>query len=443
MAQRASWLPIQGVELAPLPDMTPLRDDRAIADLKPASGLGGATPQPFFAGKVALVSDSLSAYGGAERVIEQILQVFPQADIFTVMDALPPGDRGFLGGRKLATSFLNRLPGGRRFYRQLLSLWPLAVEQFDVTAYDLVISSHHSVAYGVLTHPDQVHVAYVHSPMRYAWDLQHEYLREAGLDRGIKGWVARRMLHSARLWDFCAAQRPDAMAANSAFVAARLRRLHGRDSTCIHPPVAVECFPPPVPTADREPFYLSVGRLVPYKRTELVMRAFARLDRPLKVVGTGPDLARLRGICPPNVELLGSLPTPEVHRLMATAQAYVFAGVEDFGITAVEAQAAGTPILAYGRGGLAETVRDVSQPNPTGLFFHEQSEEAIIEAVQRFERPETRALLTPAHCVANAAAFSSARFRDEFANWIDAIMADLHRARPTRTSAGVRQKSFA
>lgn len=394
-----------------------------------------------FAGSVAIVSDSMSAYGGAERVIEQILQVFPQADIFTVMDALPPGDRTFLGERAVTTSFLNRMPGGRRFYRHLFSLWPLAVEQFDVTQYDLVISSHHSVAYGVLTHPDQVHVAYVHSPMRYAWDLQHEYLREAGLDRGVKGWIARRMLHSARIWDFCAAQRPDAMAANSAFVAARLRRLHGRESTCIYPPVAVESFPPPIPTEDREPFYLSVGRLVPYKRTELVMRAFARMDRKLKVVGTGPDLARLRSVCPPNVELLGSVPTPEVRRLMATTQAYVFAGVEDFGITAVEAQAAGTPILAYGRGGLAETVRDINEPDPTGLFFHEQSEEAIIEAVQRFERPENRALLAPANCVANAASFSSARFREQLGDWIDATMADAHKARPTPTSSRVAAKS--
>lgn len=396
-----------------------------------------------FNGSVAIVSDSMSAYGGAERVIEQILEVFPQADVFTVMDALPPGDRAFLGNRTVSTSFLNRMPGGRRFYRHLFSLWPLAVEQFDVTKYDLVISSHHSVAYGVLTHPDQVHVAYVHSPMRYAWDLQHEYLREAGLDRGIKGWVARRMLHSARIWDFCAAQRPDAMAANSAFVAARLRRLHGRESTCIYPPVAVESFPPPIPTEDREPFYLSVGRLVPYKRTELVMRAFARMDRKLKIVGTGPDLARLRSVCPPNVELLGSIPTPDVHRLMATAQAYVFAGVEDFGITAVEAQAAGTPILAYGRGGLAETVRDISQPEPTGLFFHEQTEDAIIDAVQRFERPETRALLQPAHCVANAASFSSARFREQLGDWIDTTMADAHKTRPTPMSSRAIVQSLA
>ena len=396
-----------------------------------------AQPHPSkpFAGTVAVVCDSMSAYGGAERVIEEILAVYPQADVFTVMDALPPSDRGFLGNRTLQTSFLQRLPGGRRFYRSLLSLWPLAVEQFDVTHYDLVISSHHSVAYGVLTHPDQVHVAFVHSPMRYAWDLQHEYLREARLQTGIKSWIARRMLHSARIWDYCAAQRPDALAANSDFVAARLRRIHGRTATTIHPPVSVDSFPPPLGLDAREPFFLSVGRLVPYKRTELLLRAFAKMPgRHLKVVGTGPDLPRLRSVCPPNVELLGRLPTDEVHRLLGCAQAYVFAGVEDFGITAVEAQAAGTPVLAYARGGLAETVREVGEPQPTGLFFHEQTEDALIEAVQRFERPDIRACLQPSHCVANAALFSAARFRTEFAAWVDAAIAETlaRRVRPTR-----------
>ena len=176
--------------------------------------------------RIALVSDSISAYGGAERVIEQILSLYPQADIFAVVDVVPPDQRGFLGGRPVRTSFLQKIPKIERLYRSLLPLWPLAVEQFDVTGYDLVISSHHSVAYGVLTRPDQPHVSYVHSPMRYAWDLQHEYLREAKMERGPKSWLARRMLHSARIWDFCAAQRPETMVANSAFVANRLRRTH-------------------------------------------------------------------------------------------------------------------------------------------------------------------------------------------------------------------------
>lgn len=392
--------------------------------------LGAGDVEGLFPGRIALVCDSMSAYGGAERVIEQILSIFPQADVFTVMDALPPDNRDFLGGRPVQSSFLQRLPGARRFYRSLLSLWPLAVEQLDVTEYDLVITSHHSVAYGVLTHPDQVHVSYVHSPMRYAWDLQHEYLREAKIETGVKSWIARRILHSARLWDYCAAQRPDALAANSRFVANRLRRIHHRTATTIHPPVTVDTFPPALEPADRDDFYLSVGRLVPYKRAGLLMQAFARMpERRLKIVGAGPDLQRLKAACPPNVELLGSLPTPEVRRLMTRARAYVFAGIEDFGITAVEVQAAGTPVIAYSRGGLAETVRDLHMPSPTGLLFHEQTEDAVIAAVELFERPEVHNRLLPVHCINNASRFSAARFRDEFARW---VMESVRKARDTR-----------
>ena len=362
--------------------------------------------------RVALVCDSMSAYGGAERVIEQILRLYPHADVFTVMDALPAGDRDFLGGRALTTSFIQRLPLAQRFYRQMLALWPLAVEQFDVTDYDLVISSHHSVAYGVLTHPGQVHVAYVHSPMRYAWDLQHEYLREAGLTRGPKSWIARRILHSARIWDFCAAQRPDVLVANSEFVASRLRRSHNRHAEVVFPPVSVGAFTPAPPRIGAGGFYLSVGRVVPYKRQELLARAFARMpDRHLRIVGTGPDLHKLQALGIPNVELLGNLPTPEVRQLMAQANAFLFAGVEDFGITAVEVQAAGTPVIAYARGGLLETVLGLDAPRPTGLFFDAQTEDAIIDAVERFEIADTRRRITQENCLANSARFSEERFR--------------------------------
>lgn len=402
--------------------------DQAFSMRAPAGPVPDLRVRPLPPGRqsVALVCDSMSAYGGAERVIEQVLAIFPQADVFTVMDALPDGARDFLGDRPLATSFLQRLPGGRRFYRSLLSLWPLAVEQFDVTRYDLVISSHHSVAYGVLTHPDQVHLSYVHSPMRYAWDLQHEYLQQARMTAGPKSWVARRMLHSIRQWDYCAAQRPDAIATNSDFVAHRLRRLHRRHSVTIHPPVAVAAFPPPLARAEREPFFLSVGRLVPYKRADLLMRVFADMpERRLKIVGTGPDQARLARACPPNVEVLGSLPTAEVHALLRRAQAFVFAGIEDFGITAVEAQAAGTPVIAFHRGGLVETVRGLDQQRPTGVFFHEQTEAALALAIDQFEQAE----IHPEHCVANAARFSAERFRAEFAAWVGRATREARLAR--------------
>ena len=366
--------------------------------------------------RVALVCDPLTVYGGAERVIEQVLQLYPQADLFAVLDVVPEASRAFLGGRPITTTFLQRLPGLRRVYRHLLSLYPLAVEQLDVTGYDLVISSHFSVAHGVLTRPGQVHVSYVHSPMRYAWDLQHEYLREAGLAAGPLSWIARLMLHRARLWDFAAAQRPDAVAANSAFVAQRIRRCHRRAARVIHPPVATDSFAPS--PRGRDDAYVSVGRLVPYKRTELVARAFARMpDRRLVIIGDGPEMAKVAALRAPNVEVRGYQSATEVQAALGRARAYVFAGIEDFGITAVEAQAAGAPVIAYREGGLAETVLGPEHARPTGLFFAEQTEDAVIAAVDRFEREEAR--ITAGNCVANAARFSEARFRRGFSAFVE------------------------
>jgi len=380
--------------------------------------------------KVALVCDSMSAYCGAERVIEQILHLFPRADLFATLDTVPSAQRDFLGGRPVRCSFLQRLPGVARYYRKLLPLWPLAVEQLDVTQYDLVISSHHSVAYGVLTRPGQVHVSYVHSPMRYAWDLQHDYLRASGLDSGPLSPIARYALHKLRIWDYAAAQRPDAIAANSHFVASRLFRTHRRRAEVIHPPVAIEgrCRLPR-PNGD---YYLSLGRLVPYKRVDLLVRAFARMPhRRLLVVGDGPEMRAIAAIGTPNVELLGYQSDERIRDIVAGARAYVFAGTEDFGITAVEMQAAGTPVIAYRMGGIPETVIGPEQPNPTGLLFTEQTEEAIIGAIDTFERH--RGLFGVEACVANAAGFSVQRFRSAFAAFVeDALVAARSTARQPR-----------
>ena len=365
--------------------------------------------------KVALVCDTMSAYGGAERVIEHILDLYPAADLFTVLDAVPAGQRGFLGGKPIRSTFLQKLPQVARYYRKLLHLWPMAVEQLDVMAYDLVISMHHSVAYGVLTRPGQVHVSYVFSPARYAWDLQHEYLREARLDRGLMSLAARHTLHKIRLWDTAAAQRPDAMASCSQFVADRIRRVHRRPTEVIHPPVPAGARPPGV---ERGGYYLSVGRLVPYKRTDLLARAFAQMPRRrLKIVGTGPDAKKVAAACGPNVEMLGFRSNDEVRRLMAGAQAYLFAGIEDFGITAVEVQALGTPVIAYADGGLRETVVGAPAHNPTGLFFAEQSEAAVVDAVGAFESMPGR--FTAAACIANAERFSAQAFRERFRAFVD------------------------
>jgi glycosyltransferase involved in cell wall biosynthesis len=377
----------------------------------------------------------MSAFGGAERVIQQILQIYPNADVFSVLNVVPENQQAFLGGRQVTSSFLQNLPFIERYYRHLLNLWPLAVEQLDVTEYDLVISSHHSVAYGVLTRPDQAHISYVHSPMRYAWDLQHQYLQQSRLGYGPLGLLARNILHKARIWDYAAAQRPDSIVTNSHFVAERMRRIHRRESMVVFPPVAVAGWP--CRAVSGSDTYVSIGRLVPYKRTDLLVRAFARMPhRRLKIVGEGPEARKLAAIAPPNVEILGYQPTAMVRELLAGARAYLFAGIEDFGITPVEAQAAGVPVIAYRGGGLMETVIGLDQLNPTGVFFDTQSEAAVIGAVEAFEA--NAPLITPANCVANAARFSEERFRDEFAGVVEAMLeaprnAPLQRQHQLRT----------
>ena len=380
--------------------------------------------------RIALVCDTMSAFGGAERVIKQILAVYPQADVFSVLDIVPQGQRDFLKNRKVYTSFLQNMPLIEHYYRHLLHIWPLAVEQLDVTGYDLVISSHHSVAYGVLTRPGQTHISYVHSPMRYAWDMQHQYLQQSRLNHGPFGLLARQILHKVRIWDYAAAQRPDSIIANSGFVAERLFRIHGRDALVVHPPVDVACR-----RQDRhgsgEDYYISVGRLVPYKRADLLVQAFARMPhRHLKIVGDGPDARKLAAMAPRNVEILGFQPDAVVRQLLGNARAYLFAGIEDFGITPVEAQAAGTPVIAYGAGGLTESIIGLDQPDPTGLFFDEQSEGAVVAAVEAFEANAFR--ISPQACIANAARFSEERFRSEFSGVVEEVLSSSQTARVRR-----------
>lgn len=360
--------------------------------------------------KVAIVHEWLSTYAGSERVVEQMLAVYPQADLFAVVDFLPDDERAFLQGRLPITSFVQRLPFARKRFRNYLPLMPLAVEQFDLSAYDVVISSHHAVAKGVITGPHQLHLSYVHSPMRYAWDLQHQYLAESGLQRGLKGAIARLMLHYLRVCDRAAADGVDCFVANSRFIAQRIRKAYRREARVIHPPVDIERFSL---RHEKEDFYLCAGRMVPYKRVPLVVEAFAAMpDKRLVVIGDGPDAPRVRRGLPPNVTVLGHQPTPVLVDHMQRAKALVFAAEEDFGITPVEAQACGTPVIAYGRGGSLETVR-ASGPAPTGLFFMAQEVPAIVEAVQRFEASPQR--FTPQACRSHAEGFSITAFRQRLA----------------------------
>ena len=364
--------------------------------------------------KVAMVHDWLTTFAGAERVLEQMLAVYPEADLFSLIDFVPAAERSFLGGRPVRTSFLQRLPGMRRGYRKYLPLMPLAVEQFDLSGYDLVLSSSYAVAKGVLTGADQLHVCLCHSPMRYAWDLQHEYLRETGLDRGLRGALARMVLHRMRLWDVQSAMRVDSFIAVSRFIARRIWKVYRRKSTVIYPPVDVDAFTPGGP---KEDFYVTASRMVPYKRIDLIVEAFAAMpQRRLIVIGDGPEAARIRSKGSPNIQFTGQLPFQELRDLLRRGRAFVFAAKEDFGIAPLEAQACGTPVLAYGRGGSLETIRGLEAPEPTGVFFDDQTVDSLVEAVGRFEREEGQIDL--AACRSNAMRFNPERFRQELSAYV-------------------------
>lgn len=358
--------------------------------------------------KVAIVHDWLVQPGGAEKVLEQIIRCFPDADLFSLVDFLE--DRTPVCGKPVTTSFIQHLPFAQRRYRAYLPLMPLAVEQFDLSPYDLVITSSYAVAKGVLVGPDQTHVSYVHSPMRYAWDLQHAYLREAHLEHGPKSWAARALLHYLRGWDARSANGVDRLIANSHFVARRMMKTYRREATVIAPPVDVDRFEP---CSAKEDFYLTASRMVPYKRIDLIVEAFSLVpERRLVVIGDGPGFDAIRDKAGPNVTVLGYQPFEVLKDHMRRAKAFVFAAEEDFGIVAVEAQACGTPVIAYGKGGALETVVPLGEPQPTGVHFGTQSVASLLEAVDRFEREQSQ--ISAAACRANAERFSAAAFRRAF-----------------------------
>jgi glycosyltransferase involved in cell wall biosynthesis len=364
--------------------------------------------------RIAVVHEWFSTYAGSERVVEEILRLYPQADVFALVDFLTPDQRQFLMGRPVQVSFIQKLPFARSRFRWYLPLMPLAVEQLDLSAYDLVISSSHAVAKGVLTTPDQLHISYVHTPMRYAWDLQHEYLK--GLSSGLRSACVRLLMHYMRLWDTRTSNGVDWFVANSRFIARRIRKVYSRHAMVVYPPVDVDAFEV---TEQKSDYYVSVSRLVPYKRVDVLVKAFAMmLNRRLFVVGEGPELSTLKSEATPNVTFLGRQPAEAVKRYLENAKAFVFAAQEDFGIAPVEAHACGTPVIAYGKGGVAETVKD----GETGVLFMEQTPKALIEAVSRFELGGP---IDPWLLRRNAERFGSDRFREEFGRVVElAIEAD-------------------
>jgi glycosyltransferase involved in cell wall biosynthesis len=373
--------------------------------------------------KVAIVHEWFVNYAGSERVVEQILELLPHADLFAVVDFLEPSQRGFIQYKEVQTTFIQNLPFAKTKFRQYLPLMPLAIEQLDLSAYDLVISSSHAVAKGVLTAPHQLHIAYVHSPMRYAWDLQHQYLREANLTRGLKGWLARWILHQLRIWDSRTANGVDLFIANSNFIARRIQKVYRRSAKVIYPPVEVAAIDGTV----REDFYLTASRLVPYKRVDLIVEAFLQIgDRRLIVIGEGEQMGRLKALtnrsAKKNIQFLGYQSADVLRDYGRRARAFVFAAEEDFGIMPVEMQSLGTPVIAYGRGGVRESVL-AEGDRPTGCFFKEQTVASLISALQEFEWGGDRYL--PEYCHDQASRFSSARFRQEFADLVQGAWQDF------------------
>lgn len=368
--------------------------------------------------RVAIVHDWLTAMGGAERVLEQMLAALPQADLFTLIDngqCLTPEIRS---RHATHTSWLQRVPGITRAYRRLAPLMPGAIEALDLRAYDLVLSSSWAFAHGVITPERCAHLAYVHSPMRWAWDMQDEYLDRAGL-QGMLGRLARWQLARLRRWDVQAAQRPDALVANSAFVAQRIRDCWHRPAEVIYPPVSI---PEVLPQATPHGAWVSVSRLVPYKRVDLWVKAFALLpEHRLLIAGDGPQREELQAMATPNVQFLGRITDREITGLLAGARGFVQASKEDFGIAVLEAQGCGTPVLAYGVGGAQETVRGLDQSQPTGMLFDSLDPESAAQAVIAFERHT----FSPQDCRRNAERFSPARFQSELVTAVNTLGFEL------------------
>lgn len=369
--------------------------------------------------KIAIVHDWLINLGGAEQFLKDLLSIYPKADLFTVVDFLDEESRKFIQNKKITTTFIQRMPKSKSKYRNYLPFMPLAIEQLDLSEYDLVISSSYCVAKGIITSPNQVHISYVHSPIRYAWDLQNQYLREAGLDKGLKGWIAKIILHYMRIWDTRTANGVDYFIANSKFIAKRIWKCYHRKADVIYSGINLDDFSF---YDKKDDFYLTASRMVPYKKMDLIAEAFTAMpDKKLIIIGEGPDFEKIKAKAGTNVILMGYQPFDILKDYMQRAKAFVFAAEEDFGRVPVEAQACGTPVIAYGKGGVLETVRGLGiKDKPTGIFFDKQTKDSLIDAVNKFEQQSN--LIKYEDCRNNALEFGLDKFKYNFKNYVDKII---------------------
>lgn len=327
--------------------------------------------------RVALVHDYLNQYGGAERVLEAFCEIWPEAPIFTLIYDEGRTGRAF-AGRKIKTSFLQKVPFIKAHHRPFLMFMPLAVEQFDLSKYDLVVSDSASFAKGVITRPRTLHICYCHTPTRYVWDDSHKYIEEFSYPAIVKKLIPP-FLNYLRLWDEAASSRPDKYIANSRFVASRIKKYYQQEAEVIHPPVKTSFFYIGRP----QDYFLMVARFLPYKKIDLAIRVFNELGWPLKIIGDGPEKRRLQNLANDNIEFIGLVDEALLREYYANCLAFIFPQEEDFGISAVEAMAAGRPVIAYRSGGVLEIIKE----NETGLFFSEQTVDSLTGILKRF-RPE-------------------------------------------------------
>lgn len=376
--------------------------------------------------KTVIVHDWLTANGGAEKVLKLLLSIFPGADVMTLVDTLPEDERQWLGATKVYSvdSFL--LKQFPKKYRWFLPMMPFWIEQLDVSEYDLVISSSHAVAKGVICHPHQTHIAYIYSPMRYAWDLQFEHFKRGDFGRGLKLWLIKRWLHRFRIWDSVSFLRTQHLIATSGFIADRIQRVCGRKTPVIYPPV--DSLKPQLnkelqSQIPEKNYYVIVSRMVPYKQVNKVVEAFRKMpDRTLVVIGDGPQRKPLEKEVSNNIIYKGYMEQPDMVAYIASAKAFIHMAIEDFGIAPLEAQSLGIPVIAFSRGALSETILDIrSSRTPTGVLFDEQTAESLQEAVDVFE---SQHLIDAVNCIKNAERFSTMRFQAEFLSVVNKALQD-------------------
>ena len=381
--------------------------------------------------KYALVHEWLTpeATGGSELVVKEITKLF-DVDLYALIDFESSNPESYLYERQIGTTFLQHFPWARSGVQKYLPLLPLAIEQLDLRKYDVILSSSHAVAKGVLAAPHQLHICYCHTPMRYAWDLTFDYLNNSRLGRGLPGMMTRYLLHGLRQWDVASANRVDYFIANSKHTARRIWRCYRREAEVIYPPINIQRFPF---QSKKQDFYVTVSRLVGYKKVSLIVKTFNELGKPLVAIGTGAELPMLRKIAKSNVQVLGTQPDDVVEKYMSEAKAFVYAACEDFGMALVEAQACGTPVIAYGAGGALETVRDLRQYSTegTGLLFGEQTEESLAEAIWAFEK--LLGQFDPKVARSHAAQFSSTIFQQRYSSFVSKCIEQLG-SRPNAAS---------